>query len=65
MLVRMLGLFLVVVVLVVGMESLQVVSLLDVLNLVLNTRVGGVIALNGEEERSTFFLSQLSSSSSS
>jgi hypothetical protein len=36
---------LVVVVLVVGMESLQAVSLLDVLHLVLNTRVRGVIAL--------------------
>jgi hypothetical protein len=32
-------------VLVVGMESLQVVSLLDVLHLVLNTRVGGIVAL--------------------
>jgi hypothetical protein len=41
----MLGLVQVVVVLVVGMESLQVVSLLDGLHLVLNTRVGGVIAL--------------------
>jgi hypothetical protein len=44
-LVRMLSLVLVVVVLVVGMESLQVVSLLDVLHLMLNTRVGGVVAL--------------------
>jgi hypothetical protein len=35
----------VVVVLVVGMGSLQVVSLLDGLHLVLNTRVGGVVAL--------------------
>jgi hypothetical protein len=35
----------VVVVLVVGMESLQVVSLLDGLHLMLNTKVGGVIAL--------------------
>jgi hypothetical protein len=34
-----------VMVLVVGMVSLQVVSLLDVLPLVLNTRMGGVIAL--------------------
>jgi hypothetical protein len=34
----------VVVVLVVGMESLQVVCLLDVIYLVLNTRVGGVVA---------------------
>jgi hypothetical protein len=45
MLVRMLGLFQVVVVLVVGMESLQVASLLDVLHLMLNRRVGGVVAL--------------------
>jgi hypothetical protein len=44
-LVRMLDLFLVVMVLVVGLESLQVVSLLDVLHLVLNMRVGGVVAL--------------------
>ena len=44
-LVRMLGLVLEVVVLVVGLESLQVVSLLGVLHLVLNTRVGGVVAL--------------------
>jgi hypothetical protein len=41
----MLDLDLVVVVLVVGMESLQVVNLLDILHLVLNTRVGGVVAL--------------------
>jgi hypothetical protein len=34
-----------VVVLVVGLESLQVVSLLDVIPLVLNTRMGGVVAL--------------------
>jgi hypothetical protein len=34
-----------VMVLVVGMVSLQVESLLDVLPLVLNTRMGGVIAL--------------------
>jgi hypothetical protein len=34
-----------VVVLVVGLESLQVISLLDVLHLMLNTRVGGVVAL--------------------
>jgi hypothetical protein len=33
------------VVLVVGLESLQVVSLLDVLPLVLNTAMGGVVAL--------------------
>jgi hypothetical protein len=42
---RRLGLAQVVVVLVVHMRSLQVVSLLDVLHLVLNTRVGGVVAL--------------------
>jgi hypothetical protein len=41
----MLGLVLEVVVLVVGLESLQVVSLLDVIPLVLNTRMGGVVAL--------------------
>jgi hypothetical protein len=40
---------LVVVVLVVGMVSLQVVSLLDILHLVLNTRVGGVVALKWRE----------------
>jgi hypothetical protein len=34
-----------VVVLVAGLESLQVVSLLDVLPLVLNTGIGGVVAL--------------------
>jgi hypothetical protein len=45
MLVRMHSLVLVAVVLVDGMESLQVVSLLDVLYLVLNTRVGGVVVL--------------------
>jgi hypothetical protein len=44
-LVRRLSLVQVVVVLVVGMGSLQVVSLLDGLHLVLNTRVGGVVAL--------------------
>jgi hypothetical protein len=38
-------LFLVVVVLVVGLESLQVVSLLGVLSLVLNTGMEGVVAL--------------------
>jgi hypothetical protein len=43
--VRMLSLVQVVMVLVVGMRSLQVVSLLDVLPLVLNTRMGGVVAL--------------------
>jgi hypothetical protein len=44
-LVRSLGLSQVVVVLVVGLESQQVVSLLGVLPLVLNTRMGGVVAL--------------------
>jgi hypothetical protein len=34
-----------VVVLVVGMESLQIVSLLDDLHLMLNTSVGGVVVL--------------------
>jgi hypothetical protein len=42
---RRLGLVQVVIVLVVRMESLQVVSLLDSLHLVLNMRVGGVVAL--------------------
>jgi hypothetical protein len=45
-LVRSLGLFQEVVVLVVGPESLQVVSLLGVLPLVLNTGMGGVVALS-------------------
>jgi hypothetical protein len=44
-LVRSLGLSQVVVVLVVGLESLQVVSLLGVLPLVLNTGMGGFVAL--------------------
>jgi hypothetical protein len=44
-LVQVLGLFLEVVVLVVGLKSLQVVSLLGVLPLVLNTGMGGVVAL--------------------
>jgi hypothetical protein len=44
-LVRRLSLVQVVVVLVVGTGSLQVVSLLGVLPLVLNTRMGGVVAL--------------------
>jgi hypothetical protein len=43
--VRSLGLVQVVVVLVVGLESLQVVSLLGVLSLALNTGMGGVVAL--------------------
>jgi hypothetical protein len=43
--VRMLGLVQVVVVLVVGMGSLQVISLLGILPLVLNTGMGGVVAL--------------------
>jgi hypothetical protein len=45
MLVGSFGLFQVVVVLVVGLESLQVVRLLDVLSLVLNTGMGGVVSL--------------------
>jgi hypothetical protein len=45
----MLGLVLVVVILAVGMESLQVVSLLDILHLVLNMRVGGVVTLRWRE----------------
>jgi hypothetical protein len=45
MVVRMLDLVQMVVVLVVGMTSLQVVSLLDISPLVLNTRMGGVVAL--------------------
>jgi hypothetical protein len=45
-LVRSLSLFQEVVVLVVGLESLQVVSLLGVLPLVLNTWMGGVVALS-------------------
>jgi hypothetical protein len=44
-LVQMLGLVLEVVVLVVGLESLQVVTSLGVLPLVLNTGMGGVVAL--------------------
>jgi hypothetical protein len=44
-LVRRLGLVRVVVVLVVGIGSLQVVSLLGVLPLVLNTRMRGVVVL--------------------
>jgi hypothetical protein len=48
-LVRSLGLSQVVVVLVVGLESLQVVSLLGVLPLVLNTGMGGVVALRWRE----------------
>jgi hypothetical protein len=43
--VRSLGLVQVVVVPVVGLESLQVVSLLGILSLVLNTGMGGVVAL--------------------
>jgi hypothetical protein len=45
-LVRSLSLFQEVVVLVVGLESLQVVSLLGVLPLVLNTGMRGVVALS-------------------
>jgi hypothetical protein len=44
-LVQMLGLVLEVVVLVVGLERLQVVSLLGVLPFMLNTGMGGVVAL--------------------
>jgi hypothetical protein len=44
-LVQMVGLVLEVVVLVVGLESLQVVSLLRVLPLILNMGMGGVVAL--------------------
>jgi hypothetical protein len=46
MLIKMLGLVLEVVVLVVGLKSLQVVRLLGVLPLMLNTGTGGVIALS-------------------
>jgi hypothetical protein len=46
MLVRSLGLFQEVIVLVVGQESLQVVSLLGVVPLVLNTEKGGVVSLS-------------------
>jgi hypothetical protein len=45
MLVLVRGLFLEVVVLVVGLESLQVVRLLGVLPLEFTTRMGGVVAL--------------------
>jgi hypothetical protein len=45
-LVRSLGLFQEVVVLVFGLESLQVVSLLGILPLVLNTGMRGVVALS-------------------
>jgi hypothetical protein len=45
-LVQVRGLFLVVVVLVVGLERVHVVSLLGVLLLVLNTGIGGVVALS-------------------
>jgi hypothetical protein len=44
-LVRRVGLSQAVVVLVVGLESLQVISLLGVLPLMINTRMGGVVAL--------------------
>jgi hypothetical protein len=46
MLVQMLSLVLEVVVLVVGLENLQMVSLLGVFPLVLNTGMGGVVALS-------------------
>jgi hypothetical protein len=58
-------LFLEVVVLVVGLESLQEVSLLGVLPLVLNTGMGGVVALSWRGETvhgflfMVFFLLQL------
>jgi hypothetical protein len=58
-LVRSLGLSQVVVVLVVGLESLQVVSLLGVLPLVLNTGIGGFVALRwrgGTVHRFSFML---------
>jgi hypothetical protein len=45
-LVQVRGLFLVVVVLVAGLESVQVVSFLGVLLLVLNTGIGGAVALS-------------------
>jgi hypothetical protein len=61
--VRSLGLLQEVVVLVVGLESLQVVNLLGVLPLVFNTGMGGVVALRREEERPTVFLSLFWSSS--
>jgi hypothetical protein len=47
--VEVLGLVLEVVVLVVGLESLQEVSLLGILPLVLNTGMGGVVALSWRE----------------
>jgi hypothetical protein len=46
MLVQVLSLVLEVVVLVVWLESLQEVSLLGILPIVLNTRMGGVVALS-------------------
>jgi hypothetical protein len=55
-LVRILGLSQVVVVLVVGLEILQVVSLLGVLPLALNTWMGGVIALSWRGETIHGFL---------
>jgi hypothetical protein len=58
-LVRSLGLSQVVVVLVVGLESLQVVSLLGILPLLLNTGMGGVVALRwrgGTIHSSTFMV---------
>jgi hypothetical protein len=45
-LVQVRGLVLEVVVLVVGLESLQEVSLVGILPLMLNTRMGGVVALS-------------------
>jgi hypothetical protein len=55
-LIQVRGLFLEVVVLVVGLESLQEVSLLGVLPLVLNTGMGGAVALRWRGGRSTVFL---------
>jgi hypothetical protein len=53
-----------VVVLVAGLESLQVVSLLDVLPLVLNTGIGGVVALRWRGGTVQVFVSWFWSSSS-
>jgi hypothetical protein len=63
-LIQVRGLFLEVVVLVVGLESLQEVSLLGVLTLVLNTGMGGVVALKWRGGTVHGFLSWFWSSSS-
>jgi hypothetical protein len=55
-LVMSLGLLQEVVVLVVGLESLQVVSLLDVLHIVINTSLGEVAALSLRGLRTTLSL---------